>query len=252
MSHKPAAFCLLFAATVVILAAGPPYTTDDTETPRRRGWEINLSSVLARSHTMRQAQIPLFDLNFGLTDNFQLDLEIPVYRVSQPGQAAATGLGDVMVGIKWRFLEESKSLPQVAFYPQVCLPTGNTDKGLGAGKACYIFPVSAEKNWGKWTAYANVGYAVQKAAGAPNYFYYGAVVTREMAKGLEIGAEIFANAAAFAGAESQDGFNIGAELQISRSLVLLASAGRAFHGAGTFQAYIGIQILTGSNRRSRI
>jgi hypothetical protein len=249
--RKPTVFCLLFAAGALALAAGPPYTTDDPETPRRRGWEINLPLIIARSSALRQAQIPLFDLNYGFSDSFQFDLEIPIYRVGQPGQASATGLGDVMVGVKWRFLEESKSRPQVAFYPQVCLPTGNAARGLGAGAPCYIFPISAEKNLGKWTVYTNVGYAVQKAVGAHNYFYYGAAVTREVAAGLEIGAEIFGNAVAIAGAGSDDGFTIGAELQISRSLVLLGSAGHSFHGGGTFLAYVGLQILTGPNRRPR-
>ena len=234
-----------------MLTAGPPYTTDDSETPRRRGWEINLPLIIARTRTLSQAQIPLFDLNYGLFDNFQLDLEVPVYRVSQTEQPPATGLGDVMVGFKWRFLEETKNRPQVAVYPQVCLPTGNAARGLGAGAPCYVFPIAAEKNWGKWTAYANAGYFVQKDAGSPNFLYYGAAITREIADGLEIGIEAFGNSVGLSGAGPEDGFNVGAELQVSRSIVLLGSVGHSFRQDGDFLAYVGVQVLIGSNRRTR-
>lgn len=251
MIRKFIASCLLFGSFIIALTAGPPFTTDDSETPRRHGWEINLPFILGRSRALTQAQIPLFDLNYGLSDNFQLDLEVPVYRVSQPGQPPASGLGDIMFGVKWRFLEETKTRPQVAIYPQVCFATGNAARGLGAGATCYVFPVAAEKNWGKWTAYANVGYIVQTAAGNRNSFYYGATVTREVAKGLEVGAEVFGNWVPVSGDSTEDGINLGAELQVSRSIVLLASAGHTFRRDGYFMAYVGIQVLTGPNRRTR-
>lgn len=253
-SFRRAATLFVVALTFLLpfaLGAGPPYTTDDPETPRRHGWEINLPYVLARSGPASQAQAPLFDLNYGLFDHIQLDLEIPVFRVSLPGQPTASGLGDVMAGFKWRFLEETKARPQVAIYPQICFPTGSVAKGLGAGAPCYVLPVAAEKNWGKWTASANLGYFIQQAAGASDFFYYGAAVTHELAEGMEVGVEVFGHAFAIIGSEPENGFNFGAELRLSPTIALLGSAGHGFRRKGHFLAYIGIQLLTGPNRGKR-
>ena len=67
---------------------------------------------------------PLFDLNYGLP-NVQLKLEIPVEVVHEDSDGTAAGLGDLLLGVKWRFFEDEKSQIQVGIYPQALLPTGD-------------------------------------------------------------------------------------------------------------------------------
>ena len=50
--------------------AGPPYVTDDTETPPRTNWEINIAYVQQRTGDPRTAQTPIFDFNYGLRDAY--------------------------------------------------------------------------------------------------------------------------------------------------------------------------------------
>ncbi len=157
--------------TVVILSllaastawAGPPFVTDDTETPPLHNWEINVPFTIQRARGETEMNAPLFDINYGILSNVQLELDIPVEVVQKQNDSTVAGPGDLLLGVKWRFLEEEGARPQLAFYPQVQLPTGNQQRGLGDGNVSYILPLLAEKNWDKWTAYGNAAYVVQTA-----------------------------------------------------------------------------------------
>jgi hypothetical protein len=81
---------------------GPPFVTDDPEPPPPGGWEINVPFILERTPGTTEMNAPLFDLNYGLP-NVQLKLEFPVEIVHEDGAGTATGPGDVLLGVKWRF-----------------------------------------------------------------------------------------------------------------------------------------------------
>jgi hypothetical protein len=153
-----------------------------------------------------------------------------------------------LLGIKWPFLEEKGWRPLVGIYPQVLVPTGDHSRGLGAGGAAYILPVLAEKNWGKWTAYGNVGYVVQTADGARNYWYEGVSINREINERLELGGEITENSPPPTEGYSNLAFNLGGTWKLSEEFNLLFSAGRSIHGATDFMAYFGIQMLLGGSK----
>jgi hypothetical protein len=57
---------------------------------------------------------PLFDLNYGLLPNVQLQFQAPIKIVQQESDQAA-GLGDPLLGLKWRFLSDEKSRCNWAF-----------------------------------------------------------------------------------------------------------------------------------------
>jgi hypothetical protein len=114
--------CLL---TVVAHAqGGPPFRTDDPETPGNRHWEINFGWIGDRNPAAGAYQVPDFDINYGLGDRIQLKYEIPIAIEEirpEPATVSASaysghvigGLGESLLGIKWRFYEHHPNDPWV-------------------------------------------------------------------------------------------------------------------------------------------
>ncbi|MGA2213036.1 MAG: hypothetical protein ABSH31_07150 [Bryobacteraceae bacterium] len=95
---------------------GPPFRTDDPETPGNEHWEINFGWIGDRSPADGAYQVPDFDINYGLGDRIQLKYELPIAieeirplapTPTAPAQAGhvIAGLGESLLGIKWRFYE---------------------------------------------------------------------------------------------------------------------------------------------------
>ena len=86
------------------------------KTPGNRHWEINFGFIADRNPAAGAYQLPDFDINYGLGDRIQLKYEIPIAleetrpqdaipgQAAQPGQLIG-GLGESLLGIKWRFYE---------------------------------------------------------------------------------------------------------------------------------------------------
>jgi hypothetical protein len=120
---------LMFFGVVLIFVrsaaaqGGPPFRTDDPETPGNRHWEINFGWIGDRNPGAGAYQVPDFDINYGLGDRIQLKYEIPIaieetrpLGVSsgspQAGQVIG-GLGESLLGIKWRFYERYPTSPWI-------------------------------------------------------------------------------------------------------------------------------------------
>src|SRR6202167_3514122 len=72
-----------FAVPVLFAAAaypqgGPPFRTDDPETPGNQHWEINFGWIGDRNPADGGYQVPDFDINYGLGDRIQLKYELPI------------------------------------------------------------------------------------------------------------------------------------------------------------------------------
>jgi hypothetical protein len=121
--------CVVFAcvALVAVVArgqGGPPFRTDDPETPGNEHWEINFGFIGDRNPAAGAYQVPDFDINYGLGDRLQLKYEVPIaIEETRPqgavvGQAAVPGtviggLGESLLGVKWRFYERHPDDPWV-------------------------------------------------------------------------------------------------------------------------------------------
>lgn len=237
---------VIFAVILMLPAAthaGPPFVTDDPEPPPPGGWEINMPFIMERTPHQTDMDAPLFDMNYGLP-NVQLKFEIPNKAVHENGEGTVAGPGDTLLGMKWRFFEDEKSKTQLGTYPQVLLPTGDHERGLGDGRPAYILPFMAQKSWDNWTVYGNVGYVVQTALDKRDYWYAGMVLEREINERMTIGAELFGGTPKELDGHSNVAFNIGGAWRLSPHFNLLFSAGRSIVGDTEAMAYIGLQILT--------
>jgi hypothetical protein len=223
--------------------AGPPFVTDDPEPPPPGGWEINVPFILEHASGATEMDAPLFDLNYGLP-GIQLKLEIPLEVIHDDSDGTVAGAGDLLLGVKWRFLNNEQSRAQLGVYPQLLLPTGDHARGLGDGGSAFVFPLLAQKNWEKWTLYGNVGYWWQTGAETSDYVYAGAVLEYEITERLTLGLELFGNSPKERGGRSELAFNFGGTWMLSKHFNLLFSGGRDIVGDTHAMAYVGLQLLT--------
>ena len=108
-----------FHAASLHAQGGPPFRTDDPDTPGNRHWEINFGFIADRNPGTGAYQVPDFDINYGLGDRIQLKYELPISieetrpAAAAPGTPATsgtviTGLGESLLGVKWRFFEHHR------------------------------------------------------------------------------------------------------------------------------------------------
>ena len=240
------AHCLIvvaFLTTIAPIEAGPPFVTDDPEPPPPGGWEINVPFIVERTQGTTEMDAPLFDFNYGVP-SVQFKLEFPIEVIHEDKNGTTGGPGDLLVGVKWRFLNNERSQFQLGTYPQVLLPTGNHAHGLGEGRPAFVLPLLAQKSWEKWTLYGNVGYWCRGAHETRDYLYAGAVLEREINERLELGVELFGNSPKERGSRSDVAFNVGGTVKLREHLNLLFAAGRDIVGNTTATGYVGLQLVT--------
>ncbi len=185
---------------------------------------------------------PHIDANYGAAPEMHINVVAPMAYASMPGRSTRFGLGDLSVGVKYRFARETSWRPQAAVYPHIGLPTGDSTQGLGAGHATLFIPVWLQKSFGPWTTYAGGGYWFNKtAAGDKDFWQGGWVLQRDLSKALTLGAEIFTFTPEDESVTSETGLNAGAIINLSDEHHILFSAGGDTNGPNTRFAYAAFQ-----------
>lgn len=179
--------------------AGPPFMTDDPDPVPLHHWELYTFYAGVSTRTSNSISGPALELNNGVARDVQLHLIIPDGVVNVAG-VSHQGLGDVEAGVKYRFLKETASSPEVGIFPLLELPTGDASRGLGNGRTWLKVPVWLQKSWGNWTTDGGAGYGYNPAPGQRNYFYGGVLVQRSLSPRLTLGAEVFLQGAQTEGA----------------------------------------------------
>jgi hypothetical protein len=252
--------CLVLCVVATGFAlAGPPYLTDDPDPVPLRHWELYTFATGDRTRSTNTVTGPALELNNGVAPNTQLHLIIPETYFSSDGMSAR-GLGDVEAGVKYRFLTETKSRPEIGMFPLVELPIGDQSRGLGNGRTWVKVPLWLEKNFGPWTSYGGGGYAYNPAPGQRNYFFGGLLVQRTLSPQLTLGGEVFlqgaqaqndqmpsagsagvsSSAIQVVGARSSALWNFGGSYNFTPDFSLLFTAGHSFAGDGNSIFYLGL------------
>jgi hypothetical protein len=99
-------------------------------------------------------------LSYGIVDNVDLVFGLP-YLWGKIKENDATvydekGFGDASLDVKWRLLEKDKF--SLALKPGITIPTGNDEKGLGAGRPGGRLFFIASRELGPFAVHANLGY----------------------------------------------------------------------------------------------
>ncbi len=250
MAVVAVAACTLLAMSETAVA-GPPFLTDDPEPIEYRHSEAYVFSTYDKGPGgSKQTQLPAFECNTSPIEDVHLHLMVPFDNLYHTdGTPDQHGFGDTEVGVKYRFIHETDTRPQVGIFPMLELPTGDSDKGLGNGRAWWTFPVWIQKSWGDWTTYGGGGRAFNNAPGMRNYNFGGWLLQRKVTDRLILGGELFAQ-----GATTEDGqhvtfFNVGGyynDIRPCGNCSLLFRVGHSIAGETHTIGYLGLYWSWGS------
>jgi hypothetical protein len=176
--------------------AGPPFLTDDPEPLEYRHSEAYAFSTIDATADGKTMQFPAAEFNTSPYPDVHLHLVIPMTLSTPVEGDQHYGFGDTEVGVKYRFVHETDTLPQVGIFPMAELPSGNADSGLGNGRTWWKIPLWLQKSWGSWKTYGGGGYAVNHATGMRNYAFGGWLLQNELSERLTLGGEFFAQGSA--------------------------------------------------------
>lgn len=236
-------FCCFLLVCTQITYAGPPFLTDDPEPVDYKHWEVYLFSNLDKNKFIDaepDLNAPAIEVNYGALPNLQLHVVVP-YAWSLPSAApVANGIGDIEAGFKYRFIQETKCLPQIAIFPVIELPIGDVNRNLGNGKTWFKLPIWAQKKWGKWQTYGGVGYAINHAQNMRNYTYAGWQLQKEINDKITLGAEIFTQGAISNSSHSFTVINAGGFYNFTKNFSFLFTAGNTVLGEQNWVAYLGL------------
>jgi hypothetical protein len=118
-------------------------------------------------------------------------VETAVQAFDRPGVVDA-GVGDSLVGFKYRALDESVQAPAVLLAAAVRLPTGDEDRGLGTGDTAVIALAALSKTWGAFTVTANAGYAFSVAGRTADVVMGSVAAERHLAPSWSLLGEVVA------------------------------------------------------------
>jgi len=251
----PAIFvaCLLYLTAFFpsVLWAGPPFVTDDPETIEYHHEELYISSQYANNKEGNEGTFPHFEFNYGVVTDVQLHLLVPIAFSHPNGEPTVYGLGDTEVGIKYRFVHETDTQPQVGTFPILHIPTGDSDRGLGNAHVPLFLPIWVQKSLGSWTTYGGGGYWNNPGSDNKNFWQLGWLVQRNISKAITIGAEIFYFGKDTADGRDRVGYNVGGILDVSEDHHILFSGGSDVSGNNRFFLYLGYQWTYGPREEEK-
>ena len=227
--------------------AGPPFRTDDPEPVDFQHFEIDLFSQATQTNGGWSGFLPGLEVNYGALPNLQVHAIIPQGFTAPDGGRSGFALGDIEVGVKYRFITpgEDDWFPQVAVFPLIEVPTGNQKLGFSTGHAQTFLPVWLQKDFDPWTVYGGGGYWINPGSGNRNYGFFGIALWRKITDRLNLGAEVFHQTSPADGVPNSTGFNVGVTYDVSENWHILASIGRGLQNTAAtnlFWYYMGLQL----------
>ena len=192
----------MFMASTAL--AGPPFQTDDPEPVDFHHYEFYTFGSVDGTGVEMDTVGPAFEFNWGIFPNTQLHIVAPLAAIMPSNNVNyapsgvgpnAFGVGDLEIGVKYRWIKETKYRPMIGTFTMIEAPTGNYNVGLGIGKAWYKLPVWVQKSWGPWTAYGGVGEEIVPQTDYKNFTYTGWLIQRDIGKKWTLGTEVFSHGA---------------------------------------------------------
>ena len=262
---------LAAGASLAKAQGGPPFITDDPGTPGNKHWEINLGWIGNHNPGASSYQLPDFDINYGLGDRIQLKYELPIAAATDENNTTRAGLGQSLLGIKWRPYEhhtagEPKSDENMNFslgtYPQASInnPTSSVRRGVVEPGPQYYLPMEAAAKVGPINFNGEIGRWIGNR-NVPSRWGRGLIAGHEINDRLELYGEIYdlQDINSIGGASKQRALTLDVggrqSLNHAGTLRLLFMGGRGIQAVSrkdsepNWIAYVGVQILLGPKEK---
>ncbi|MCS6776120.1 MAG: hypothetical protein NZ557_06220, partial [Chthonomonadaceae bacterium] len=142
------------ACIVSSASAGPPYLVDDPGTLDHRRlflYVAEIGSLLEGTYTHTA---PNLVLGYGIRPDLEVTFGLSGYASNTPA-IALDRMNNPALALKWRFREEGRRTPALAFAYQVTLVT--LDQGFGRGHSVHTLYLTGSKSLGKGLLWTNVG-----------------------------------------------------------------------------------------------
>jgi hypothetical protein len=146
---------LVMLAVCIRLDAVPPFVTGDVPTAEKESFELYLGTRYESVRGTINRQLGFTEIVSGISDRQEITFETSY--LSQDGEH---GLGDCVVGTKYMYVKETETLPSIAGTFELKVPTASVSRNLGSGEFDLDLRLIAEKTWGPFTAFGNIGYTI--------------------------------------------------------------------------------------------
>ncbi|MDR3677962.1 MAG: hypothetical protein P4N24_20945 [Acidobacteriota bacterium] len=276
--------CLILAALsrfspLALAQGGPPFRSDDPDTPENKNWEINTVLLGDRNPSAGFYETPNLDINYGLGNRIQLKYEVPlsIHETRDPSDHFAAGLGDSLLGVKLRFFShhpesakpdsngKRESNFALSIYPQLLLsnPTRSVRRDIVDPGPQFLMPMEANGHVGPIRISGEVGCWFSNKS-VPSSWIRGVIVGHEFKKKTEVDMELYdqddtrATATELKTRESTLGIGFHTPLGKKGSVWLLGMVGRSLlpvtptNGQPSWIASLGLQFVTSRKRRNSI
>jgi len=223
-----ATLCCLLA---VSLAEGPtcaipPLVSGDIPTADHGTYELFFGYVLKDGGAVTEEEIPFWELVYGLTNVQELTIEAPIVRRDDlPG--TTTGVGDVIIGTKYRLIGEPAADSGLSASLEVKLPTGDEQRGLGSGAVDVDLRARGGLEFGREVVYFNLGHSWVGEEGRDNTWFYSAVWDHPVRRNLRLLTEVYGKTASESGTPNTLAGTVGIKWRLPHRQQLQASIGRS-------------------------
>ena len=214
-------FSLLIATSV---HAGPPYVSDDPEPTDNGRYEIYAFDSGEGGSAGIDGSYGI-DFNYGAGENLQLTATLPFsrQRTADDGRAHS-GLGNVELAAKYRFLRQQEAGWDAAFFPRLFVPRPSAR--FGERHASLLLPVWVEKDWDAgWSTFGGGGCAWNRGGDSKDYCLAGWALTRQLLPMLQLGIELAHQTADTRGGRASTSAGAGIKIDLDDHLHLLAYLG---------------------------
>jgi hypothetical protein len=200
-----------------------------------------------------------WDFPFGLTYGLVRSVEVGIgfggqfeertefHKDSETEQCIREhGIGDLLVGAKWQFIESCPLGARHALAGSVKFPTVDDDKGFGSGQTDYDLTWTGSRSIGeKAGVHLNLGYSW---IGGPDgdVLHYGVALDYQIVDSVQWVGEVFAEKELVGGTDTVVQYNTGFRWNPVESLTVdIAGGSKISHDAPDFTGTVGLTLAFG-------
>lgn len=237
----PLASCSILVLLVVFMEnaavfAGRPLTIDDATPVATGQLELELGFFHGRPDGGgRDQRGPVLAVTYGAFQQLEIGLAMQRINRNGPGAGPTHGFEDLHFNAKYKFHEETLTLPALAGALDIKLPTASRAKKLSTGRSDESLLLIATKTLSPFMINANLGYTIvgdRPGARLKNVLRGGTAMEWLFAQQWSIVGEIIGASRTDSAAKNEADFQLGVRFAPLPNLVLDLAAGRSLRPTG--------------------